>query len=202
MTQSNRVTVPDIRRMKGVERITVLTAYDYLTARILDRAGIEIILVGDSLGMVFQGQKNTLPVTLEEIIYHTRAVARGVERALVVSDMPFLSFQVSEAEAVRNAGRCLKEGGAHAVKIEGGVPMASLVRRLNDIGIPVMGHVGLTPQSEYKLGGFKIQGKNRDQALALIEDARALDEAGAFSIVIESVPEEVAGLITESVSVL
>lgn len=179
----------------------MLTAYDYITAQILDRAGVDILLVGDTLGMVFQGRDSTLPVTLADTLYHTQAVARGSSRGLVISDLPFLTFQVSTEEAVRSAGRCLKEAGAQAVKMEGGVAVAETVRRVVELGIPVMGHIGLTPQSEHKFGGYRMQGRNRAQAAALLEDARALEAAGAFAVVIESVPEELGARITETVTI-
>ena len=199
---AEKVTVPEIRRMKqGSEKITALTAYDYSFARILDEAGVDILLVGDSLGSVIQGQENTLPVTLDEMIYHTRAVVRGRKRALVVSDMPFLSFQVSLEEAKRNAGKFLQEGGAEAVKIEGGVRMLETVEAIVQIGIPVMGHVGLTPQSIHQFGGYKVQGKEKEQREAILQDALAVEEAGAFSIVLEGVPMELAQEITRRLSI-
>src|SRR5881394_4121520 len=182
------VRVPDLRGMKERgEKITVWTAYDYTMARILDRAGIDMILVGDSLGMVVLGYDNTLPVTLDMMIHHTRAVARGAKRALLVADMPFLTFQLSLEEAMRNAGRLIQEGGAAAVKIEGGRQIAETARRLVDIGIPVMGHLGLTPQSVHQLGGFRPQGRSAIAAKRLLEDALRLEDAGCFSIVLESV---------------
>lgn len=199
---AEKVTVPEIERMKqGGEKITVLTAYDYSFARILDEAGIDILLVGDSLGSVIQGQDSTLPVTLDEMIYHTRAVVRGRKRALVVSDMPFLSFQVSVEEAKRNAGRFLQEGGAEAVKVEGGVRMLETIEAIVRIGIPVMGHVGLTPQSIHQFGGYKVQGKEKEQKEAILQDALAVEEAGAFSIVLEGVPMELAQEITRRLSI-
>jgi 3-methyl-2-oxobutanoate hydroxymethyltransferase len=199
---AEKITVPEIGRMKqGGEKITVLTAYDYSFARILDDAGIDILLVGDSLGSVIQGQDSTLPVTLDEMIYHTRAVVRGRKRALVVSDMPFLSFQVSVEEAKRNAGRFLQEGGAEAVKIEGGVQMLETIEGIVRIGIPVMGHVGLTPQSIHQFGGYKVQGKEKERREAILQDALAVEEAGAFSIVLEGVPMELAQEITRRLSI-
>jgi len=201
MGEPGRITVPELMNRKGGEKIVMLTAYDYVTAQVLDRAGVDILLVGDTLGMVFQGRESTLPVTLEEALYHTRAVARGCRRALVVSDLPFLSFQVSPEEAVRNSGRCLKEAGAQAVKMEGGGVIAGTVRRVVEMGIPVMGHIGLTPQWEHKLGGYRMQGRNRAQVAALLEDAKAMEEAGAFALVVESVPEEVGARITGAVSI-
>jgi len=201
MGDPERLTVPQIRKRKGGEKIVTLTAYDYLMAQILDRAGVDILLVGDTLGVVFQGRNSTLPVTLEETIYHTRAVARGSRHALVVADMPFLSFHTTPEDAVRNAGRCLKEGDAQAVKMEGGKVIAATVRRVTELGIPVMGHVGLTPQSEHKFGGYRMQGRTRAQAAAVLDDARSLEEAGVFALVIESVPAELAAKITESMSI-
>ncbi|NLC69910.1 MAG: 3-methyl-2-oxobutanoate hydroxymethyltransferase [Desulfuromonadaceae bacterium] len=190
-------TVLDIRRQyeEGV-RITMLTAYDYPMARLLDKAGIDIILIGDSLGTVVAGYDTTLPVTLEEMIYHTRMVVRGTEKALVVADLPFLSYQVDLPSARLNAGRLVKEGGAHAVKLEGGVAMRDTIRALVDIDIPVMGHVGLTPQSVHRMGGYRVQGRKEEEARRLLEDARAVEEAGAFSIVLEGIPAALAERIT------
>jgi 3-methyl-2-oxobutanoate hydroxymethyltransferase len=197
-----RVRVPDLKEMKKRgERIVVLTAYDATMARLLDRAGMDVILVGDSLGMVVMGCETTLPVTLDVMVHHTQAVCRGVKRALVITDMPFLTYQVSAAEAVRNAGRILQEGGAAAVKIEGGRPMLEAVSRLVDVGIPVMGHLGLTPQSVHRLGGFRGQARTEEEAGRLLEDARALEAAGAFSIVLESIPEDVARRVTAELSI-
>jgi 3-methyl-2-oxobutanoate hydroxymethyltransferase len=192
------VTVPDFlaAKQRG-QRLTMLTAYDYTMARLLDAAGVDSLLVGDSLGMVVQGQPDSLSVTLEEIIYHTRLVMRGVRRCLVVSDMPFLSYQVSPQQALENAGRLIKEGGAHAVKLEGGVRAARAVEAITAADIPVMGHIGLTPQSVRRLGGFKVQ-RNAEQ---LLTDARAIEAAGAFAVVVECVPAELAARITESVKI-
>ncbi len=195
-----RVTDFAEKKSRG-EKITVLTAYDATMARLLDRAGIDVLLVGDSLGMVIMGYDTTLPVTLEAMIHHTRAVANGARRALVVADMPFLTYQVSVSEAVRNAGRLMQEGGAKAVKVEGGTAVADAVRRLVDVGIPVMGHVGLTPQSVHKLGGYRAVGKTKPEADRVIEDARALEQAGAFSVVLESMPAEVAATITRELKI-
>lgn len=183
------------------EPITMLTAYDYATARIVDAAGCDVILVGDSLGMVSLGYETTLPVTLEAMLHHTAAVVRGVERALVVGDMPFLTYQVSIEQALTNAGRFLKEAGAHAVKLEGGVQMAPTVKRLVDVGIPVMGHIGLTPQSVHAMGGYKMQGKTEEAAAKLVEDAVALEEAGAFSVVLECIPSAVAETISKRLTI-
>lgn len=182
-------------KAKG-ERFTLVTAYDYPTALICDEAGADILLVGDSLGMVVQGHDTTLPVTLEDILYHTRMVARAAKRAMVLADMPFLSYQIGVGEALRNAGRLLAEGGAHAVKLEGGREVAATVQRLVQSGIPVMGHLGLTPQSVHVLGGYRAQGRTREAAAALLLDALALAEAGAFAVVLELVPAEVAGEVS------
>ena len=183
------------------EKITMLTAYDYSMAKIVDGSGIDAILVGDSLGMVVQGYESTLEVTMDDMVYHCKAVARGTENALIVGDMPFLSYHISEEEAVRNAGRLIQEGKAHAVKLEGGVDMADKVRAIVKAQIPVMGHIGLTPQSVNVFGGFKVQGKDKAQAVSVIEDAVALEKAGAFAIVLEGIPEKLAKLITEKISI-
>jgi 3-methyl-2-oxobutanoate hydroxymethyltransferase len=192
------VTVPDFlsARSRGV-RLTMLTAYDYTMARLLDAGGVDGLLVGDSLGMVVQGQPDCLSVTLEEVLYHTRLVARGVRRSLLVADMPFMSYQVSPQQAVENAGRLIKEGGAHAVKLEGGVRSAAAIAAVVAADIPVMGHIGLTPQSVRRLGGFRVQ---RDEA-KLLEDARAVEQAGAFAVVLECVPVELAQKLTAAVKV-
>ena len=174
------------------EKLSVLTAYDYSMAKLIDGAGVHGILVGDSLGMVMLGYENTLSVTMEDMIHHTAAVARGTENALVIADMPFLSYQISVEEAVRNAGRLVQEGHAHAVKLEGGAVVAEQVRAIVDASIPVMGHLGLTPQSVNAFGGFKVQGKTQAAAQKLLDDARALEEAGAFAIVLECVPAKLA----------
>ncbi len=186
--------------MKGIKS-TLLTVYDYPTARLLDEAGIEILLVGDSLGNVVLGYENTLPVTMEESLHHTAAVARGAERAMVVGDMPFLSYQTTIADAVWNAGRYLKEAGAQAVKLEGGRERADVVNAIVETGIPVMGHLGLTPQSVHQLGGFRVQGKDDEAAQRLIEDAQILEKAGIFSLVLEAVPPSVAAEITKVLDV-
>src|SRR2546429_1137389 len=197
-----KVTAPSLRASKERnERLVCLTAYDYTVARIVDEAGIDIILVGDSIGNTMLGYGNTVPVTLDEIVMHTRAVRRGVQRALLVADMPYGSFHTGADEAVRNALRLIKEGAAEAVKLEGGLKRADLVKRLVDEEIPVMGHIGLTPQSVNKLGGYRVQGKTAEAARQLLEDARALEDAGAFSIVLEVVPREIAQMITESVKI-
>ena len=202
VTPPTRVTVPEVRAARaGGSRLVMLTAYDHPTARILDAAGIDILLVGDSLGNTVLGYESTLPVTMEEMLHHTRAVARAARRALVVGDMPYLSFQTGRRDAIRNAGRFLKEGGAAAVKIEGGRKRADLVRSLLDAEIPVMGHIGLTPQSVHLMGGYRVQGKKVDQARALVEDAVALEEAGVFALVLEGMPENTGRAITEAVSI-
>ena len=199
---AKKVTVPDIisKKTRG-EKISCLTAYDYPTARLLDAAGVDISLVGDSLGMVVLGYENTLPVTMEEMLHHTRAVRRGVARALLVADMPFGSFQLGVNGAVANAVRFVKEAGAEAVKIEGGEKRLELIARLAENDIPVMAHIGLTPQSVHALGGFKVQGKTLAAADALLRDARAVEAAGAFSLVLESIPAEVAERITRELKI-
>ncbi len=197
-----RVSIQDIKAFKRRgERFPMLTCYDYSTARVLDAAGIPILLVGDSLGMVVLGYETTLPVTLDDVVHHTRAVVRGTERAHVVADMPFLSYHVSVEEAVRNAGRLIQEGGAQSVKLEGGREIVGTVERLVHAGIPVMGHLGLTPQSVNQLGGFRVQAKTVDTIHDLIADARALQAAGAYAIVLECVPSVVGGLVTRAVNI-
>ena len=191
------VTVPDLLKMKQRgERIAMLTAYDFPTGRAVDAAGADILLVGDSLGMVVLGYDSTLPVTMEEMLHHTRAVARGAARALVIADMPYLSYHVSVEDSVRNAGRFIQEAGAKAVKVEGGRKRAAVIRAIRDAEIPVMAHVGLTPQSIHDFGGFKLQGKSVEAARAILEDALAVEEAGAFAIVLEGIPAELAAMIT------
>lgn len=197
-----KVTVVDIARMKAEgKKIPVLTAYDFATARILDEAGVPVLLVGDSAGMVEAGYETTLPVTIDEIIYHTRAVVRGRAAALVVADMPFGSYQASLDDARRNAVRLVKEGAAEAVKLEGGTRAAPAVRAIVDMDIPVMGHVGLTPQSVHRMGGYRVQGKARGEAEEILEDALAVEAAGAFSIVLEGVPAQLAAEITGRLSI-
>lgn len=197
-----KTRVLDIQNIKDDGRkITALTAYDYPFARILDSVGVDILLVGDSSGSVVAGYENTLPVTMEEVIYHTKAVARGRKRALLVADMPFMSYQVSIPDARRNAGRLVKEGGAEAVKIEGGIQVKDTIKAIADIDIPVMGHIGLTPQSIHRMGGYKIQGKKEGQAEALLADALAVEEAGAFSVVLEGIPTIVAERITRELKI-
>jgi 3-methyl-2-oxobutanoate hydroxymethyltransferase len=205
MTQE-KVRVPDLARMKAHRHlITMLTAYDYSFARIFDRAGIDLILVGDSLATTFRGEQTTLAVTIDEVVYHTRAVVRARERALVVADMPFLSYQVSAEDAVRNAGKLIKEGGAEAIKLEGGTAIAETIRRIAEIDIPVMGHIGLTPQSVHRMGGHRVQGRKSGHGAGcrerLIDDALAVEDAGAFAMVIEGVPPSVAREITSRVNI-
>ena len=195
------MTVKRFRLMKSKERIAVLTAYDRLMAQLLDETGIDAILVGDSVGMVIAGYATTLPVTMDEIIYHTKTVRRGVKRALIIGDMPFLSYQTSTPDALRNAGRFLQEGGAEAVKVEGGRHMAETIEKMTQIGIPVMGHLGLTPQSIHQFGGYGIRGKRPDEARRLLEDARILAQAGCFSIVLEKIPADLARQMTEQVAI-
>lgn len=196
-----KTTVPAVRAMKGNQRISMLTAYDFPNAKAADASGVDAILVGDSLGMVVLGYPDTLQVTMADMLHHTRAVVRGTSRALIVGDMPYLSYHITDAETVRNAGEFVR-AGAHAVKVEGGKPSRiQTVRAILDAEIPVMGHIGLTPQSVNALGGFKLQGKGSDEAQRLIDEALALDEAGCFSIVLECVPAELAAFITEKVSV-
>jgi 3-methyl-2-oxobutanoate hydroxymethyltransferase len=196
------VRIPDLRAMKAAgTKIAVLTAYDAATARLLDRAGIDVILVGDSLGMVVLGFDTTIPVTLEMMIHHTQAVRRGTNRALIVADMPFLTYQISADEAIRNAGRLIQEGGAAAVKVEGGHAILEVVRRLTDYGIPVMGHLGLTPQSLHALGGFRQQAQDDVSASRLLSDAKDLEQAGAFAIVLESIPQDVARKVTAALNI-
>ncbi len=203
MSEKQKTTIPGLGKLKARgERVTMITVYDYPFARLVDRTTAELILVGDSLGMVIQGLAQTNPVTLDEVIYHVKAVRRGAPNTLVVGDMPFMSYQVSAEQALANAGRIIKEGGADCVKLEGGEPLAGTVRRLVDVGIPVMGHIGLTPQSAAALGGLRVQGRTPQQAEQLIADARALDAAGAFAMVLECIPASVAREVTAAVSCL
>jgi len=201
-----KITVPSLLQRKSLPpqdstKITCLTAYDYPTARLLDEAGVEVLLVGDSLGMVMLGHETTLPVTVDEMLHHTRAVRKGTRRALVVADMPFGSYHAELSESVRNAVRFVKEAGAEAVKVEGGERRLELIARLTEAEIPVMGHVGLTPQSLHAMGGFKVQGKTPDAAEQLVRDARAVEAAGAFAIVLEGIPRELAALITRELRI-
>jgi 3-methyl-2-oxobutanoate hydroxymethyltransferase len=196
------MTVPALVAMKRRgEKITMVTAYDYHSARVCDAAEVEAILIGDSLGMVIQGRDNTLAVTVEDVVYHTSLVRRAGPRALVVADMPFLSYQVSTSEAVANAGRLVKDGGAQAVKLEGGREFLNTVGALSDASIPVMGHVGLTPQSIHRFGGYRVQGRGDDARKRILEDAQLLERAGCFALVLEGIPFELAGEITESLSI-
>lgn len=202
MSQPRRVTTRRLQEMKEEgERIAMLTAYDAIVAQIFDRAGIDVILVGDSVANVVQGHDTTLPVTLDEMIYHTKAVTRGVQRAMVVTDLPFMSYQISTDEAFRNAGRVMKETLASAVKLEGGTENFETVRRMTTAGIPVMGHLGLQPQSIHLYGGYRPRGKETDEADRIMEDASALQEAGAFAIVLEKIPADLASRVTESLSI-
>lgn len=199
---SSKVTTATIRQMKKEGKpITMLTAYDYSMAKLVDDAGIDMILVGDSLANTMLGYDSTLPVTMDEMIHHVKAVCRGAERAMVVADLPFMSYQVSRKEGMRNAGRILKETSAQAVKLEGGREIAKTVRAIVDAGIPVVGHLGLTPQSVHQMGGYKVQGKDESAAKKLIDDARTIEEAGAFCLVLECVPTPLAKLITESLQI-
>ncbi len=201
-TREHRITVPVLaRRKRRGHKITMLTAYDYTFATLFDQAAIDILLVGDSLGNVVQGRDTTLPVTLDESIYHTRLVARGARRALVVGDMPFGSYQVSPEDAVRNAIRFLKEGGAHAVKLEGGVAMAASIQRIVNASIPVMAHVGLTPQAIHCMGGHRVQGRSESGRQRVIADALAVQEAGAFAVVLEGMPRSLAAEITARLAI-
>jgi len=200
-----KVTVPGVLESKGKRRLTMLTAYDFTFSHLADASGVDMLLVGDSLGMVVQGADNTLAVTMDEMVYHTRLVVRGRGRALVVGDMPFLSYQISPTDAVANAGRLIKEAGAEAVKLEGGVNMAETIARLTDVDIPVVGHIGLTPQSVHRMGGHKVQGRRSGNAPGargrLLKDAKAVEQAGAFALVIEGVPADLAADITAHVSI-
>ncbi|HEY8370513.1 MAG TPA: 3-methyl-2-oxobutanoate hydroxymethyltransferase [Thermodesulfobacteriota bacterium] len=199
---ARRVTVPEVRAAKGrAEPLAMLTAYDAPTARLLDEAGVEILLVGDSVGMVVAGLESTLPVTLDEIVYHTRAVCRGRRRALVVADLPFLSYQASVEAAVLNAGRLLKEAGADAVKLEGGEAMVPQIRAIVAAGIPVMGHVGLAPQAVHAQGGYRVQGRDAAAREAILADARAVERAGAFALVVEGVPGSLGAEVTRAVGI-
>jgi 3-methyl-2-oxobutanoate hydroxymethyltransferase len=199
---AKKMTVPDVRARKACgPALTMVTAYDFTMARLLDEAGVELLLVGDSLGMVVQGLPNTLPVTVDEICYHGRAVARAAKRAHVIGDMPFMSYQISAAHAVENAGKLFKEGGFESVKLEGGEEVAEHVWRIVRAGLPVMGHVGLMPQTVHALGGFKVQGRGESAAAKIVRDARAIEQAGAYAIVLEAVPPDVAAQVTAAVGV-
>jgi len=197
-----KISAPDVLAMKGQpEKIVMVTAYDYPTARAVEAAGLDMILVGDSLGMVVLGYTSTVPVTLDDMLHHTRAVMRGVETVHVVADLPFMTYQVSDAQAVESAGRLMKDGGADAVKLEGGRTMASRIEAIVRAGIPVMAHIGLTPQSSAALGGFKVQGRSLDAARGVIADAQAVEQAGAYAVVLEAVPRQLARMITSRVSI-
>jgi 3-methyl-2-oxobutanoate hydroxymethyltransferase len=196
------ISINDIKEMKqNGEKFAMLTAYDYTTAKIVDAAGVPLILVGDSLGMVVLGYESTIPVTMDDMLHHTKAVTRGVNNAIIVGDMPFMSYHISKREALRNAARFIQEGGARAVKLEGGVNVAEKVEKIVSCGIPVMGHIGLTPQSIHQLGGFRVQGKSLEAAKTLLKDAKALEEAGAFAVVLETTPAPLAALITKSIDI-
>lgn len=197
-----RTTINQIKDMKqNGEKIVMLTAYDYSTAKLVDQVGVPLILVGDSLGMVVLGYTSTIPVTMDVMLHHTKAVVRGTEQALIVGDMPFMTYHASVEDAIRNAGCFIQEGGCQAVKLEGGVTVTEKVRKIVDCGIPVMGHIGLTPQSANQLGGLKVQAKSIDAAKQLVEDAKALELAGAFAIVLEAVPARLAAIVTETIGV-
>jgi len=197
-----RVTTRDIAGMKAKgERIPMVTAYDYPTAKLADQAKIPMVLVGDSLGMVVLGYDSTIPVTMEEMLHHCKAVGRGAQRAMIVGDLPFMSYQVETSQAIHNAGRLLQEGGVQAVKLEGGVVMAETVCKIVECGIPVMGHIGLTPQSVNRFGGYRVRGKEREEAAQLIRDAESLEKAGAFAVVLELVPTPLAETITRRLSI-
>ncbi len=197
-----RVTITEIKEMKQKkEKIPMLTAYDYVTAKMVDEAGVPLILVGDTLGMVILGYESTIPVTMEEMVHHTKAVVRGAKKALIIGDMPFMTYHISVSDALHNAARFIQEGGAQAVKMEGGEVVAEKVRRLVDCGIPVMGHIGLTPQSKHQLGGFKARGKAAEEAKKLLNDACILEEAGAFAVVLECIPARLSKLITHKLAI-
>lgn len=197
-----KITIQDfLKKKKDGKKITMLTAYDFPFAQIVDEAGVDGILVGDSLGMVVQGLENTLPVTMDEMIYHTKMVTRAVKNALVIGDMPFMSYQASVADAVRNAGRFLKEAGAAAVKLEGGAEITEHIRAMTRADIPVMAHIGLTPQAIHRMGGYKVQGKTEAAAQRLVDEAHAVEDAGAFSLLLEAIPMALARRITESLSI-
>jgi 3-methyl-2-oxobutanoate hydroxymethyltransferase len=201
-SKMNRVTITRLREMKrSGEKIAMLTSYDFSTASIVDKSGVDMILVGDSLGMVMLGYDSTLPVTMEDMIHHTKAVARAAKHAMIIVDMPFMSYQASIDDAVANAGRLMKESGAHGVKLEGGREFAGVIKRIVSAGIPVMGHLGLTPQSVHQLGGYRIQGKDDETAKTIMEDARIIEDAGAFSLVLECVPAALAAEITKSLEI-
>ena len=197
-----RITINQIRDMKRKgEKITMLTAYDYSTAKIVDEVGVPLILVGDSLGMVVLGYESTVPVTMEDMLHHTKAVVRGTKHTMIVGDMPFMTYHISIDDALKNATRFIQEAGAQAIKLEGGVTVAEKVKRIVECGIPVMGHIGLTPQSIHQFGGFKVQGRTPEAAVKMLKDAQALEEAGAFAVVLETVPTPLATLITQKIGI-
>ena len=197
-----KVTTINLKKLKQQgKKITMLTCYDYSTSLLMNEAGIDVLLVGDSLGMVILGYENTLPVTMEEMMHHTKAVKKGNSRALLVADMPYLSYQLNARDAIKNAGRFIKEGGAEAVKLEGGKEMVKIIKAMLTADIPVMGHIGLTPQAVHKMGGYKVQGREQKQAQILLEDAKVLENAGVFSLILESIPWELAKKITEILSI-
>ncbi|WDV46448.1 3-methyl-2-oxobutanoate hydroxymethyltransferase [Clostridiaceae bacterium M8S5] len=196
-----KITIETIKRKKNKEKITMLTAYDYPTAEILDNAGIDILLVGDSLGMVVLGYEDTTKVTMEDMLHHTKAVSRGSNHSLIVADLPFLSYHLGITETIKNAGRLISEGNAHAVKLEGGITVLKQIHAITGAGIPVMGHIGLTPQSINQLGGYYIQGKSENDAKRLINEAIEIEKAGAFAIVLECIPTELAKKISESIKI-
>jgi 3-methyl-2-oxobutanoate hydroxymethyltransferase len=197
-----RVSINQVKEMKAKnEKIVMLTAYDYSTAKLVDESGIPLILVGDSLGMVMLGYESTIPVTMDEMIHHTKAVVRGTKQAMIIGDMPFMTYHTSTADALRNAARFIQEGGAQAIKLEGGVTVAETVKRIVECGIPVMGHIGLTPQSVHQLGGHRVQGKTPEAAERLLKDAQALEQAGAFAVVLELVPAPLSKLISQKITI-
>ncbi len=197
-----RVSINEVKEMKTKkEKIVMLTAYDYSTAKLVDEAGVPLILVGDSLGMVILGYESTIPVTMDDMIHHTKAVVRGTKQSMVIGDMPFMTYHTSVADALRNAARFIQEGGAQAIKLEGGVTVADTVKRIVECGIPVMGHIGLTPQSVHQFGGHRVQGKTPEAAERLLKDAQALEQAGAFAVVMELVPAPLARLVTQKLNI-
>ena len=197
-----RVTIRHIAEMKAKgEKIPMVTAYDYTSARLADEAGIPILLVGDSLGMVMLGHDSTIPVTMDDMVHHTKAVARGVKRSLILGDLPFMSYQIDTSQALTNAARLVQEGGAHSIKLEGGEKVAETIRRVVDAGIPVMGHIGLTPQSVHGFGGYRVQGRNRREAVQLLRDAQAVEQAGAYAVVLELVPASLARFISQRLTI-
>ena len=198
----HRVTIRDIAEMKAQgEKIPMITAYDYTTARLADEAGIPLVLVGDSLGMVVLGYDSTIPVTMDDMVHHVKAVARGTRKALIIADLPFMTYQIDTAQALANAARLVQEGGAHAVKLEGGESVAETVHRIVECGIPVMGHIGMTPQSVNAFSGYRVRGRGRQEAVQLLKDAKALEDAGTFAVVLELVPTPLARLISQRLTI-